>query len=109
MAVKRSRPNGCDNDCFEKEEQPPTRPSGKIVEIGRARFERFMRYKEEVEREHGVIVDPAWIFKEQRVDIEVSRKVARAFRAWNRRSARKKAARRLTEFLRALGKLVGLG
>ena len=45
MAVKRSRPNGCDNDCFEKEEQPPTRPSGKIVEIGRARFERFMRYK----------------------------------------------------------------
>jgi hypothetical protein len=56
MTVKKSKPNDCD----EKEGQPRTRPSGKIVEIGRARFERFMRYKEEMEKEHGVIFDPAW-------------------------------------------------
>src|SRR6476646_10255462 len=92
MAVKRSKPNGCDKDRSDKEGQP--RPPGNIVEIGQARFERFMRYKEEIEKEHGVIVDPAWIFEGQPVDVEVSRKVARAFRAWNRRSARKDAARR---------------
>jgi hypothetical protein len=107
MAVKRSRPNGCDKDRSDKEGQP-THPSGNIVEIGQARFERFMRYKEEIEKAQGVIVDPAWIFQEHPVDVEVSRKVARAFRAWNRRSARKNATRRLAKFFRGLGKLVGL-